>query len=188
MLRSISAINRNSSIYNLSLFTDSRNAAHELEKAMPITRGDIIFVLAPLHTNGNDRLSRPNHLCIIPMNLKGHLCIIPMNLKGRICHYIYKDVNPYNVEIFLYKPWTQKSVFSIWYHHKCLFKRDLCRLKWRYFRFIWIPRLWVYSHYNSTAILILSVRRLSLDVRYWRLKTIPALKGLRDLLIYCISI
>ena len=40
------------------------------------------------------------------------------------------------------------------------------------FRFIWIPLLWVYCHYK---LLILSA---STDVRFWRLKTVPDLKGL----------
>ena len=41
------------------------------------------------------------------------------------------------------------------------------------FRFSWIPMLLVYGHYN----IIPSVRGLTLDVRIWRLKSIPALKG-----------
>ena len=43
------------------------------------------------------------------------------------------------------------------------------------FRFIWIPMLWVYGHYT---IFLLSMRGPSLDVRFWRLRTVTALKGL----------
>ena len=45
----------------------------------------------------------------------------------------------------------------------------------RSFRFIWIHMLWSTATIN---ILILLVRGSSLDVRCWRLKTVPALKGL----------
>ena len=34
--------------------------------------------------------------------------------------------------------------------------------------FIWIPMLWVYDHYN--------MRGSTLDVRFWRLKSVPALE------------
>ena len=41
--------------------------------------------------------------------------------------------------------------------------------------------LWVYGHYT---LLILSVRGSTLDVRLWRLKSVPALKGLSYLETY----
>ena len=48
------------------------------------------------------------------------------------------------------------------------------------FRFIWIPMLWVYGHYkylNSYSVGIDFRRQnlTSVDVRFWRLKSIPAL-------------
>ena len=49
-----------------------------------------------------------------------------------------------------------------------------------YFRFIWIPLLWVYEHYNlfnsfSAGIVFRPQNVTSTDVQFWRLKTIPAL-------------
>ena len=44
------------------------------------------------------------------------------------------------------------------------------------FRPIWIPMLCIYGHYKY---LIPSVWGLFLDVRFWRLQTVPWLKGLR---------
>ena len=48
-------------------------------------------------------------------------------------------INPYNADIFLYKPQRPKG-FSIWNHHICPIVS--------FFLFIWIPILWVYSHYK----------------------------------------
>ena len=53
------------------------------------------------------------------------------------------------------------------------------------FRFIWIPMLWVYSHYILfiffSAVAIYRRQILSsIDIRFWRLKTVPALKGLSN--------
>ena len=74
----------------------------------------------------------------------------------------------YNAEIFFYK--------------SCWSKAGFCNLKSSNvlvssFCYIWIglPTLWIYGQYNFS---ILSVRGQSLDVRIWRLKTVPALKGL----------
>ena len=52
------------------------------------------------------------------------------------------------------------------------------------FRFIWIPMLWVYGHYKDFYSYMGGVdfRRQNLtstDVRFWRLKSIPALQGVR---------
>ena len=48
------------------------------------------------------------------------------------------------------------------------------------FRFIWIPMLWVYGHYNyvysfSAGVDFRRQNLTSADVRFWRLKSIPAL-------------
>ena len=66
--------------------------------------------------------------------------------------------------------------FSIWNHHKCL-----C---YSFYRFIWIPMLCVYAHcklfYSYSAVLDFRRQNLkSTDVRFWRLKSIPALQRLR---------
>ena len=51
-------------------------------------------------------------------------------------------------------------------------------------RFIWLPLLWVYVHYKyfNSLILIVFIRQnlTSTDVRFWRIKTVPALKELRS--------
>ena len=49
--------------------------------------------------------------------------------------------------------------------------------------FIWIPMLWVYGHYkyfNSVSVGNVFIRQnlTSTDVRFWRLKTVPVMKGL----------
>ena len=51
------------------------------------------------------------------------------------------------------------------------------------FWFIWIPVLWVYGHYKyfnscSAGIAFSRQNLTSTDVRFWRLKSIPALWGL----------
>ena len=52
-----------------------------------------------------------------------------------------------------------------------------------YFRFIWIPMLWVYRHYKyfisfGAGNVFICQNLTSTDVRFWRIKTVPALKGL----------
>ena len=60
------------------------------------------------------------------------------------------------------------------------------------FRFLWIPMLWVYGHTyfnsHSAGIVFLRQNLTSTDVRFWRIKTVPALKGLTStrLLLYWI--
>ena len=53
------------------------------------------------------------------------------------------------------------------------------------FRFIWIPMLLVYDRYKyfnsfSAGINFIRQNLTSTDVRFWRIKTIPALKGLNQ--------
>ena len=79
-------------------------------------------------------------------------------------------LNPYDAEIFCCEPWKPKCFFSIWLHDKWLRVRS--------FRFILIPKLWVYKYFNS-FIAETDFRRqnlTSVDVRFWRVKTVPALK------------
>ena len=52
------------------------------------------------------------------------------------------------------------------------------------FRFIWIPMLWVYGHYKyfnsfSAGTVFIRQNLTSTDVRFWCIKTVPALKGLK---------
>ena len=80
----------------------------------------------------------------------------------------------YNAELFLSKPWRLKGVFQLWI---------IINVSVISFLFIWIPVLWVYGHYKylnyfSAAIFFLRQILTSTDVRIWRKKTIPALKGL----------
>ena len=61
------------------------------------------------------------------------------------------------------------------------------------FRFIWIPMLWVYDHYKSfhsySAWIDFRLQNLtSTDVRFWRLKSIPALWGLKSMCLMMIDI
>ena len=54
-----------------------------------------------------------------------------------------------------------------------------------YFRFIWIPMLWVYGHYKYfySYSAVIDFRRhnlTSVDVRFWRLKSIWRLKSKSD--------
>ena len=84
-------------------------------------------------------------------------------------------LNSYNAEICSDKPWKPKgfSQFEITINFL------VCS-----FSVIWIPMLWVYGHYNyfnsvSTGIDFIRQNPTSVDVRFWRMKTIPALKGLK---------
>ena len=64
---------------------------------------------------------------------------------------------------------SDQMVISIWNHHDVLVSS---------FRFIWIPMLWVYGHYTILlfSVAVIHFRR---QIRLWRLKTVPALKGLK---------
>ena len=53
----------------------------------------------------------------------------------------------------------------------------------RFFRFNWIPMLWVYDHYKyfnsfSAGTVFMRLNLTTTDTRLWRIKTVPALKGL----------
>ena len=62
---------------------------------------------------------------------------------------------------FYYKPWRSAD-FSIWNHHKCLY---------RYFFLVHLNTYVICLHPLEIIILILSVRGPSLYVRFWRLQT-----------------
>ena len=75
---------------------------------------------------------------------------------------------------FFMKPWRPKGFFQ--------FEITITVLV-SFFRFIWIPRLWVYGHYKyfhsfSAGTDFRQQKLTSTDVRFCRLKSVPALKGL----------
>ena len=75
-------------------------------------------------------------------------------------HYTFKRWN-------IYVKTKKREVFLIWNFVMVLVSS---------FRFFWIPMLWVFDHYKC---FIFSVWGSTIDVRIWRLKTVPALKGLK---------
>ena len=86
-------------------------------------------------------------------------------------HGVPSTVNPYNADLVLYKPWRPKGFYQFE-----IVKNALVN----YFRFIWIPMLWVYVHYKyfhsySAGIDFRRQNLTSQDVRFWYLKSIPAL-------------
>ena len=89
---------------------------------------------------------------------------------------------------FILKTFTALKYFCINHgDHKVFFNIEIIINVLRFFRFIWIPMLWVYGHYK---LLILSVRGPSFScdkwrqVRFWRPKTFPALKGLTTVITF----
>ena len=91
-------------------------------------------------------------------------------IRCGICKHSIVYFKPYNHEIFLYKP---KGFFSTW---------NIIHVLFRSFCFLWISMLRVYGHYKKHDFFSVGVnfRRqnlTSVDVRFWRLKTIPTLKG-----------
>ena len=98
-----------------------------------------------------------------------------MNISGR-WHYNNNEtvVNPWSAEMFLYKPWRPKGFSQF---------KVIIKVLVSSFWFIWIPMLWVYDNYNyfysySAGIDFSRQNLTSTDVRFWRLKLIPALQGL----------
>ena len=81
----------------------------------------------------------------------------------------------HNVELFCINHGDQRVFFKFEIIIKVLFSS---------FCFIWIPMLWVYGHYKyfnsySAAIVFTRQNLTSVDVRrFWRIKTVPALRGL----------
>ena len=80
----------------------------------------------------------------------------------------YRRINSNKSDIFLYKPWIPK-VFQ--------FEIIIINVLFRSSRFIWIPVWWVYDHYRFFFSAMIDFRR-QINVRFWRQKAIPALKGL----------
>ena len=83
-------------------------------------------------------------------------------------------LNPLSLKalnIFLYKPWSPKGLFQF---------EIIINVLVSTFWFIWIPMLWVYDQYKyfnsfSAGINFRRPNLTSIDVRFWRLKSIPAL-------------
>ena len=80
-------------------------------------------------------------------------------------------LNPWSAEIFFYTPWKPKGYFQF----ESILNVLVC-----FFWFIWMPMLWVYGSYKyvysySAGIVIRRQHLTSTDVRFWRLKLIPAL-------------
>ena len=79
------------------------------------------------------------------------------------------ELNPYHPEIFFFKPRGLRGFFQLEIIINVL---------------VWIPMLWVYDHYNfcNTFNATTVFRRQNLtfvDVRFWRVKTVPVLRGLK---------
>ena len=83
--------------------------------------------------------------------------------------------------------WTLKALKYISINHedqRVFFQfKTIIDILVGFFRFIWIPMLWVYSYYKyvysySAGIDFRRQNLTSTDVRFWRLKSIPALQGL----------
>ena len=77
----------------------------------------------------------------------------------------------------LYKSWRPKGFFQF----EIILIVLVCSL-W----FIWIPMLWVYGHYKyvnsfSAGIVFIGQNLTSTGVRFWHIKTVPALKRLIQL-------
>ena len=101
-------------------------------------------------------------------------------LQSRISRYMVKiniKVDPYNAEIFLCMPkhaWKPKGFFQF---------DIIINVLVSSFWFILIHMLWFCGHYTffnsfSAGIDFRRQNLTSTDVRFWRLKTVPALKGL----------
>ena len=81
--------------------------------------------------------------------------------------------NLYNAELFFFNPWRLKGFFQF---------EIILNVLVGSLRFIWIPMLWVYGqwkYFNSFGAGIVFIRQnlTSTDVRFWPIKTVPALKG-----------
>ena len=85
---------------------------------------------------------------------------------GNLCPF-----NPWSAELFLCKPWRPKGFLQF---------ETIINVLFSSFRFIWILMLWVYGQskyfYFYSAGMDFSCQNLtSTDVRFWRLKSTPAL-------------
>ena len=91
-------------------------------------------------------------------------------------------INPWSIGILSYKPWTPKFFFQFEVIISNIYREVNVLVS--SFCFIWIPMLWFYGHniyFNSFSAGIDFIRQnlMSTAVRFWRIKTVPVLKGLR---------
>ena len=109
----------------------------------------------------------------------------PWNPKVFFLIWNHRNPVTQNISITFIQCWTNvEDVGPTLY--KCYTNNALCLLGnvlISSFRFIWIPMLWVfghYTHFNSFSAGIVFIRQnlTSTDVRFWRIKTVPALEGL----------
>ena len=98
---------------------------------------------------------------------------------------MYRVFLEVRVYIWLY-PLTIKALtyFCKKHEEKGLFQLEfIINILVSFFWFIWIPMLWIYGHYkyyNSFSVGTVFIRQnlTSTDVRLWRIKTVPAVKGI----------
>ena len=87
----------------------------------------------------------------------------------------------------VHKPLKRWNLLYKLWRPKCFFQFEIIIIIFvSSLRFIWIPMLWVYDHYKycysySAGIDFRRHNLTSTDVRFWSLKSIPALKGLPSL-------
>ena len=89
-------------------------------------------------------------------------------------------VSPYNAEICLYKPSRSMGFLQFEIIINVLLSSS---------RFIWIPMLLVYGRYKylnyfSVGNDFIRQNLTSTDVRFWRIKSFPALKGLNYIILF----
>ena len=91
-------------------------------------------------------------------------CTYDLSKQERFAHRLrcWPNINLYNTELILYKPWRSKGLFQF---------EIIINVLVSSFRFIWIPMLWV-----SAGNVCKRQNLTSTDVRFWRIKTLPALK------------
>ena len=97
-------------------------------------------------------------------------------MLGQRCR-LWANINSYNAERFVYKLWMTKGFLNL---------RFIRNVFVSSFRFIWIHILWAHGHYKYFTFFSEEIdsRRqniTSIDVRFWRLKSVPALEGSNEI-------
>ena len=124
-----------------------------------------------------------NVLCLLGKFIfQNRKCMMPISLR----HFFAKSRGDDNVWLLIMYDWSLKRrIFPMntveakgFFHFEIITTVSVSC-----FRFILIPMLWVYGHYeyvylHSAGIDIRRQNLTSVDVRFWRLKSIPALYGL----------
>ena len=107
----------------------------------------------------------------------------PVYSAAAIVRFVFTP-NPIFNKMHSIPDYRDQEFFFILNHYKCLSQL---------FRFIWIPMLWVYSHYKyfnsfSSGTVFKRQNLTSRDVRFWRIKTVTALKGRIIVSDHCVSL